>query len=162
MRSGLWYAGAIVLLAAAQRAWPPVLMIRDLSPDLLVVLVCAIGLLRGPLSGYAAGFGAGLLAAAAQGGAFGAVLVSRMATGLAAGLLRERIFAERLVVAPVAAALATVVADLIQLAFAPPSQSFAQWLQELLIRVAYNAVCAPPLYLFVRAVDRRYPRRLAE
>ena len=162
MRSGLWYAGAIVVLAAVQRAWPDLLRLHSLAPDLLVVMVCAIGLFRGPLSAYGAGLGAGLLAAAAERGPFGALLAGRMAVGLLAGLLRGRVFADRLLVAPVVAALAVLAADLAQLVLAPPSEGFAQWLREFVVRALYSAACAPLLFWFARTINRRYPGRADE
>lgn len=162
MRSGLWYAGAIVVLAAVQRAWPDLLRLHGLAPDLLVVLVCALGLFRGPLPGYGAGLGAGLLAAASERGPFGALLAGRMAVGLLAGLLRGRVFADRLLVAPVVAAVGVVLAHVIQFVLAPPSQGFGQWLQELGIQTLYSAACAPLVFWFARTINRRYPRRADE
>ena len=148
----------LVAAAALQRAWPQPLRIGNVAPDLVLVLVACIGITRGRLAGYAAGLLGGFLLAASGEGSFPAVLISLMVVGLLAGLARGRLFADHIVVAPVIAVLATVLACLVQLAMSPPSQ-LVPWLGEVGRLTLYNAIASPLAYLHARALARRWPQR---
>jgi rod shape-determining protein MreD len=156
--SVLAYVVALVAAAALERAWPQPLRIGNVAPDLVLVLVACIGITRGRVAGYAAGlFGGFLLGAIGEGG-FGVLLISLLAVGFLAGHARGRVFADHILVAPVAAVLATILACLIRLGVNPPPH-FVPWLWEVVRFMLYNAVVSPLAYAYARAVARRWPPR---
>jgi len=149
---------AIVLAAAVQTSWPPELALRGVSPELVVVLVNSVGLVRGPKAGVAAGLLGGLLVAslAGSGAPFGGILAAYMLVGFLAGKLRGGVFAERLVIALTAAGVAVILARLVIMAVAPPPR-LGRWFVELALQAPYSAVLAVPVHLLVRFVHQRFP-----
>ncbi len=147
-----------VLAAAVQRAWPDTLRVGTMGPDLVLVLVACIGITRGPVAGYAAGLLGGLLAATTNQGPFGTILVSHMAVGFLAGHAKGRVFVDHILAAPIVAALATLLAAVVQLVVTPPPV-FLPWAGHLGIAVLYNALISPIWYLYARAVNLRWPVR---
>lgn len=88
------------------------------APDVVVVLVVAIGLLRGPVAGAIAGFAAGLLLDAVALGALGSSSIVLVATGYGAGVFGEQ-FRRRATFRPLlAVAIGTVAASVGQIAIA--------------------------------------------
>lgn len=154
----LAHAVALIATAALERAWPQPLRISNVAPSLVLVLVASAGIMRGRVAGYASGLFGGLLLGAAGDRSFPAVLIGLMAVGLLAGHIRGRVFAEHVVVAPVLALLATLVAATVQLILSPPSR-FVPWLGECGWLMLYNALVSPPIYLYARALARRWPPR---
>lgn len=152
------HIAALVLGAALERAWPQALRIGNVGPDVVLVIVACIGITRGRLAGYAAGLLGGFLLGAAGEGSFAAALIGLMAVGFLAGQVRGRVFADHILVAPVVAILATLLASLIHLVVSPPSH-FLPWLGEVARLMLYNAVVSPVAYVYARALARRWPQR---
>ncbi|MFQ6131846.1 MAG: rod shape-determining protein MreD [Armatimonadota bacterium] len=154
---------AIVVAVALQTSLLPALDIRGVSPALVVLLTNSIGLVRGSKAGVGAGFVAGLLVASVEGSGapFGGIMTAHMLVGFLAGKLRGGVFAERSVIAVVAAGAAVILAKLVIMAFAPPP-ALGGWLLEVAIAVPYSAALAVPVHLFVRLVDYRFPQEAAE
>ena len=147
-----------LLAAATQRAWPEVLRVGTMAPDLVLVLVACIGITRGPVAGYAAGLLGGLLSATTSQGPFGTILLSHMAVGFLAGQARGKVFVDHILAAPIVAALATCLAAVIQLVVDPPP-AFLPWVGQLGIAILYNALISPLSYVYARAVSQRWPAR---
>jgi len=154
----LAHAVALLAGAALERAWPAGLRIGNVGPDVVLVLVACAGITRGRVAGYAAGLFGGFLLGAAGDGNYTAVVIGLMAVGFLAGQVRGTVFADHILVAPVVAVLATLVASAITLVVSPPSQ-FLPWLGEVGRLMLYNAVVSPPAYVLARALARRWPRR---
>lgn len=152
---------AMVVAVALQTSLLPELW--GARPALVVVLINSVGLMRGPSAGVGAGFFGGALVAslATRGEPFGGILTAHMLVGFLAGKLRGGVFAERSVIALVAAGVAVVLAQVVILLFAPPA-SLGSWLVEVAIQAPYSAVVAVPVHLFVRFVHQRFPAELAE
>lgn len=155
----LAHVAGLVAVAALERAWPQQLRISDVAPALVLVFVACTGIMRGRVAGYAAGLLGGLLVGATGGRSFAAGLIGLMIVGLMAGHIRGRVFAEHVVVAPVLAILATLVAALVQLMLSPASH-FIPWVAEQGWLMLYNALVSAPVYLYVRALARRWPPRV--
>jgi len=153
-------AHVVALLAAAalERAWPQPLRFGDAAPNLVLVLVACAGITHGRVTGYATGLVGGLFVGAAGDRSFAGALISLMAVGLLAGHIRGRVFADHVMAAPVLAVLATVVSSLLYFVISPPP-SFIPWVKEVGRLMLYNAVVSPPLYLYARALARRWPPR---
>ena len=155
----LAHIAALVAGAALERAWPQALRIGNVAPDVVLVMVACIGITRGRIAGYAAGLLGGFLLGAAGEGSFAAVMIGLMAVGFLAGQVRGRVFADHILVAPVVALLATLLASAIHLVVSPPSH-FLPWLGEVGRLMLYNAVVSPLAYICARALARRWPQRV--
>ena len=123
----LAHIAVLVAGAALERAWPQALRIGNVAPDVVLVMVACIGITRGRIAGYAAGLLGGFLLGAAGEGSFAAVMIGLMAVGFLAGQVRGRVFADHILVAPVVALLATLLASAIHLVVSPPSTSSRGW-----------------------------------
>ena len=154
----LAHIAALVVGAALERAWPEALRIGNVAPDAVLVLVACIRITRGRLAGYSAGLLGGFLVGASGEGSFAAVLIGLMAVGFLAGQVRGRVFADHILVAPVVAVLATLLASVVHLVVSPPSH-FLPWLWEVARLMLYNAVVSPLAYVYARALARRWPQR---
>lgn len=154
----LAHIAALVTGAALQRAWPQALRVGNVGPDLVLVTVACIGITRGRVAGYAAGVLGGFLVGALGEGSFAAVMVGLMLVGFLAGQARGRVFADHILVAPVVALMATVIASVIYLIVSPPSH-LLPWVGEVGRLMLYNAVVSPVAYVWARALARRWPQR---
>lgn len=154
----LAHVAALIAGAALQRAWPQGLRLGNVAPDLVLVLVACAGITRGRVAGYAAGLLGGFLLGAAGQGHYTAVVVGLMAVGFLAGQVRGTVFADHVLVAPVVALLATLIAAVVQLVVSPPSH-FLPWLGEVGKLAVYNAAASPLAYVWARALARRWPPR---
>ncbi len=152
------HVAALVAGAAVQRAWPEALRIGNVGPDLVLVMVACAGITRGRVAGYAAGLFGGFLVGATGDGSYPALIIGLMAVGFLAGQVRGTVFADHLLVAPVVALLATLVASLVHLALSPPPH-LLPWLGEVARLMLYNAVVSPLAYVYARALARRWPQR---
>ena len=152
------HIAALIAGAALERAWPQALRIGNVGPELVLVMVACAGITRGRVAGYAAGLLGGFLLGAAGEGSYVALIVGLMAVGFLAGHVRGNVFADHVLVAPVVALLATLLASLVHLVLSPPSH-FLPWLGEVGRLMLYNAVVSPLAYVYARALARRWPQR---
>jgi cell shape-determining protein MreD len=152
------YGLAIVIIGVAQTSIAPRLALRGVEPEFALVLVACIGLARGPAAGCAAGFLSAVIVGSLEGQGLGGLLLRDMVAGLVCGAFRGQLFAERVPVA-VGFALAVVfVAGALSAIFGG-GVGFTTWLSAASIKAVYSAVCAIPIFAFVRGVSRRFPRR---
>jgi rod shape-determining protein MreD len=162
MAATLIFGAALFLAAALQTALFRHLQLPGGVPDLVVVLIVSIGLTRGAPAGVGAGlFGGFLRAAALEGTPFGGLLVSHMLVGYLAGKLRGRVFADRLVVVVLVAAVAVAFSELVQFVFRPPPDVLS-WMARTAVAIAYSVIVAPLVHAFVRLVNLRFPSPLGE
>ena len=144
----------LLLSVAAQYAWPSWLAIGGAVPQLALIAVLSIGLMRGPSAGCVAGFFAAYLAASIASLPMGALFVSHMGAGLLAGFLRGRLFSTRITVAVVVSLLASIAASLINLVLAPPPGPLI-WLHTTVMTALATAVWSIPVFALFRAVGYR-------
>ena len=149
MRS--YIIGFVLLLGCAslEDAWPFWLRIGGGPPFLVVAAVACIGLVRGAVDGCLAGLVGALLLGGATHTPLGGLFLGFMAVGTLAGLLRGTLFAERLPVAVLIAALGVTVASIVRMIFVPPPE-FLPWTKATLGAVVLTAHAAPLVFWLAR------------
>ncbi len=146
----------VILIVALQQAWPPWLQMANTTPHLGLIAVVGFGLLRGPQAGVIMGFVAAFFAGSSASDPMGSLFISHMLAGFGAGLFRGGFFSTRISVATLVVFAASIVASLIQLLVAPPSQP-QPWLYPMFIRAILTAICCVPLYALIRGLSARLP-----
>lgn len=141
----------LVACVALQHALPPWLEFGGVAPELTLIAVISIGLLRGSGPGCVAGFVGALLSASTGSQPMGTFFITHIGAGFAAGLLAGRLFSSRVTVAALVALLAVIAHSLIALVLAPPGEP-QPWLRVLFHKALWTALWALPLYLPFRAV----------
>ena len=145
---------SLLLLMTIQQTLLPVWLFSGARIDLLLVATVCTGLLYGRGKGVAVGFFAGLLQDLLSGFLFGYHILTRMLCGFLCGLTEKQIFKDNPWVPVIAAALATVLAQLVYwisayLTGAAFSAGQAT-LVSLLLSSIGNGLLAWPVYQFFR------------
>lgn len=121
-----------------------------LKPDLPLIVVVSIGLLKGPWYGAVVGLAAGLTADLRIGGVLGVGALSRMVTGFGAGLLEKLIFKDNLLVPVLALSAGTILNESIYLlvynTLGWQLGSPLYFVPRVLSIAVYNALLAPLVY----------------
>jgi rod shape-determining protein MreD len=155
----LYYIISLVLLVlcvALQHAWPPWLQFGGVAPELTLVAVISVGLLRGSTVGCAAGFIGAFLSASTGAQPMGTMFVTHIAAGFGAGLLAGRLFSTRITVAALGALIAVIVHSLITLIFAPPAEP-QPWVRLVINKALWTAVWSLVVYLPFRTAANLLP-----
>ncbi|HMM22800.1 MAG TPA: rod shape-determining protein MreD [Selenomonadales bacterium] len=151
MRMLVW----VLLLIAAlvlQATLVPLIAVKGIRPDLLLLAVVSCGLLLGKEQGVGVGFFAGLLQDLASGNIFGLNILSKMACGYMAGLLERKVFKENILLPILTILLATLfngaLTVFLMLAFGYkldlPSAAM-----NVAMTALYNALLAVPMHRMV-------------
>ena len=135
----------LLVSVALQGAWPVWLRIGGQPPNLLVAVVTCTGLLRGAADGCLAGLIAAVLLGASARIPLGGLFVGFMLVGAAAGFLRGSLFAERLQVAILMAALGVVGWEFVRMVFVPPPE-FVIWLGGTISSALFTALAVPVVF----------------
>lgn len=145
-----------LVLVAVQMGGVGQLRLFGVYPEMLVVVVCSVALLRGPVVGLVVGIIFGFAADLPGGHLVGLSAVAYAAAGLAAGLLGVKVFPERWIVIGSAVALGTVVS---QFVYAAGARAFGFALpiweagpQLVGAMVLYHLLLTPLLYPLTRGV----------
>lgn len=158
MRPLVW--GLVVLLALVLQATiVPLISIRGVRPDLLLIIVVSSGLLLGKAQGVGMGFFAGLLQDLASGNIFGLNTLSKLATGYFAGSLERKVFKENILLPVLAIVVATVfngLVMLITLLVFGYEVDVLPALTNILFILLYNAVLAIPVHRAVYRLARNW------
>jgi rod shape-determining protein MreD len=136
----------VVLAVVLQSAVVPRLPLPGGAPDLVLVLVIAVGLLRGPAEGMLTGFAAGLLVDALAVQALGSAALVLVVTGCLAGLAAgdaARSRAAALTVVGVLSGLAAAGLGLVLLLSGQPHAGPVALLERALTTAAYDVAVAP-------------------
>lgn len=145
----------LVACVALQYALPPWLQFGGVAPELTLVAVVSIGLLRGSAHGSVAGFVGAFLSASTGDQPMGTFFITHVGAGFAAGLLAGRLFSTRITVAALAALVAVTAHSLIALILAPPAEP-QPWLHAVFSKALWTAVWSLLLYLPFRAVAHAF------
>ena len=158
MRAGPGAAAALAILVAVilQAAVLSRLPLPGGQPNLVLVLVIAIGLAGGGSAGLAAGFGAGLLTDVLSDHPVGVLALCFGLAGLLAGLLdadvRRSVLLSVVVVAVLTAAVYLTYLGVMGLLGQPVADGVA----GVLGTIAYDVVLTPFVVPLVMAVTRRF------
>ena len=92
-------AGLMILLALMiQSTWLQYIEFNGIKPDLVLIIVISVALLRGAREGAATGFFAGILKDLMFGKVFGARALEGLLLGFTVGVLNKRLYKENVVV----------------------------------------------------------------
>ncbi|WP_370327947.1 rod shape-determining protein MreD [Euzebya sp.] len=156
--------GVMILLAILLKTTVlPAVAVAGFRPDVLVLVVVAIGLAEGPESGVRVGFAAGLVQDLISGGSalvgVGALVV--MGAGYAAGRLRPYIAASAqtgpIVLSGGLTAAATAAFGMLGRMFGTTEPTLGRVLVATLVVGLYSAVVSPLVLRPVRSVLRQFP-----
>ncbi|HEX2953343.1 MAG TPA: rod shape-determining protein MreD [Bacillota bacterium] len=158
MRGWLLALG-IVVAFTIQTAIAPILSPFGLIPDLILLLVISIALLKGPVVGMGIGLVGGLLTDCLAGGIIGVHAMAKMVIGLSCGLMEKTIFKDNFLVPSVTVWIGTLVHDLIigliYSSFGWETMLFNHLWRYTFPLMFYHAILAPFIYYLVFFTERR-------
>jgi rod shape-determining protein MreD len=156
MRPVIW--GVFLLLTLILQATiAPLIAIRGIRPDLLLLVVVSSALLMGKEQGVGLGFFAGLVQDLASGNIFGLNVLSKMATGYLAGNMERKVFKENLLLPVMASILATAANSMFMLLLLIILGYYVDLVAALVnvfYLVIYNAAVAIPVHQLVYRITR--------
>ncbi|SFL68423.1 rod shape-determining protein MreD [Pelosinus propionicus] len=146
----LIWGGVILITIIIQSTLIPLISVRGIYPDVLLIIVVSYALLSGKESGVGMGFFAGLLQDLASGGIFGIGTLSKLSTGYIFGLAERKVFKEHVLLPILATLVATIfngVAGLLFLViFDYKVDLIAALTQNIMPLVCYNLIVAVPIH----------------
>jgi rod shape-determining protein MreD len=128
--------------------------------DVVLLAVVSVALLYGMETGALFGLVAGTLSGYCAGVSIGSFVLSRLVIGAGFGLFDRRFSNDNPLAAPVCAAVATLIAQIIFGILSPGEYSLEMWLRQTAIAALAHAVFIWPVYwIFMRVVPS--PRAFA-
>ncbi len=123
------------------------------KPDLVVVLIVYLGLVKGPESGCLSGFGFGLIQDASSGQPLGTFALTKTILGFFSGVLGKRLYTQSLFSHLLCVGLGSIfeifTVSLLR-GFLP------DWKNVLFYETAYNLLCCPIIVSIFRFADNRF------
>lgn len=138
-------------------------MVMDISPwglipDLILLIVLSYGLLKGPFFGMSLGLVGGFAIDFIGGGIIGINALSKMIIGLLCGAMEKTIFKDNLLVPALAAAIVTILQDLIiylvLVSFGNQQPFVYHMIRYTLPLMAYHMILAPVIYRMIFRGER--------
>lgn len=148
----------LVLALAFQTALAPDISPWGLIPDIILLIVVAYSLLKGPIYGMLLGIIGGFATDLIGGGLIGVHALSKMVIGLLCGVLEKTIFKDSLLVPAIAAGVVTLLHDLIaflvMISFGHKQSLLFHLVRYTLPLTVYHMVLAPAIYRLVFRGER--------
>jgi rod shape-determining protein MreD len=146
---------AIMLLAVLlQTTLLPQLSLLGASPDLVLLVTIAMGLLEGPIAGAVTGAAGGLLEDLLLSAITGLTALTYLLIGYSVGKIRPYVQSTSVLVPVAGVFVGTVAAQLLYSALAVllggPVSGMDRVLQTSMLMGLYNAIIAPFVYPFVK------------
>lgn len=145
----IWTA-VLIITVIMQSTIVPLLSIKGIHPDVLLLIVVSYALLSGKENGVGMGFFAGLLQDLVSGGIFGVGTISKLATGYMFGLAERKVFKEHVLLPILATFVATIFNGLggviLLSVFGYKVNFIAALTQNILPLVGYNLILAIPVH----------------
>jgi rod shape-determining protein MreD len=146
----LIWLGVLVVTIIIQSTLMPLISVKGIHPDLLLVIVVSYALLSGKENGVGIGFFAGLLQDLVSGSIFGISTLSKLATGYIFGLAERKVFKEHVLLPILATLVATLfnglVGIILLLIFGYKIDIAAAVMQNIVPLVGYNLIIAVPVH----------------
>ena len=148
-------------LAGMNLPWLP----WPVTPDLVLIVVISIGLLRGPDEGLIFGLATGFFLDLVSGGLIGIQAASKMIAGFMIGLLEKTIFKDNLVLPTLAVFISTLVLETFHIimyqAFNANYHLITIFFTVILPLAFYNALLTPLIYFLILKLDRFVAERVS-
>lgn len=148
--SMLIWSGVLVITIIIQSTLIPLISIKGIHPDLLLVIVVSYALLSGKEYGAGMGFFAGLLQDLVSGSIFGINTLSKLATGYMFGLAERKVFKEHVLLPVLATLVATLFSGLVGIILlligGYKVDIAAAVMQNIMPLVGYNIIIAVPVH----------------
>lgn len=150
MRTAVPVFASVLVAALLQVGLAPYVAVGGVVPNLLLLVVVTLALVRGPAAGTSAGFAAGLIFDLLGSGPVGPMALVLALTGYVAGLLHEQMFAEGWLLPLTVLALASLSAEvaygLILDLLGSPGPFWLAFVTKMLPGAVYNTVLALVVY----------------
>ena len=156
MRRGIGTSALIVCALLIQTTILPHLALFRVVPDLMLVVVISVGLVRGPSSGALAGFAGGMLRDLLLDAPTGLSALAYLTVGYVVGAVRPYVQSSSIAV-PLVGVFAGSVAGtafytILALLLGVPAQPLPRLAQVILLTGVYNTLLVPFAYPVVRRV----------
>jgi rod shape-determining protein MreD len=153
----------VILAVAIQATW---LKALNVTPDLVLILVVSLGLLRGPDQGLIFGLIAGFFMDLLSGGIIGVHALSKMALGFSAGFMEKTIFKDNLLIPSFTVFGATLLFEsfniIMYIAFNAHYNFLGTFVSSILPMAFYNAILTPFIYQLVLKMERWLVKRASD
>jgi rod shape-determining protein MreD len=147
----------VILAVAIQATWLAHLP-GHVTPDLVLIMVVSLGLLRGPDQGLVFGILAGFFMDLLSGGIIGVQALTKMALGFTSGFMEKTIFKDNILIPAITVFVATLVFEsfniIMYVAFNAHYNFFRTFLSTILPMAIYNAIFTPLIYYLVLKMER--------
>lgn len=145
-----------ILAVAIQATW--LHLPGQVTPDLVLIMVVSLGLLRGPDQGLFYGILAGFFMDLLSGNIIGIQTLSKMALGFSSGFMEKNIFKDNVLIPAVTVFAATIVFEtfniIMYIAFNAHYNFFGTFLSTILPLAIYNALFTPLIYHLILKMER--------
>jgi rod shape-determining protein MreD len=152
------YAAALLATALVDGAWMGRAAVLGVKPDLVLVLVSALALRRGPEVGASAGFAGGLLQDLLGGQSLGLLAGPKVVVGFVLGLFARTAYLDNLLTPFTLVAAGTVAAEVLGFGLSAltgyPLPSWPHGATAVAVAACYNGVVAPLVFAWVRRTER--------
>lgn len=143
------FIGAMVLQTSVLSQIP----IGGMKPDLALIIVVYIGLVKGPEMGSLSGFCFGLLHDAVSGASLGSNALAKTIVGFVCGVGGRRLYTQSFFSQMLGVGVGSVGNILIRLSI----HGFtAGWKRELIYETLYTLLCCPWIVLLFRHIEGRF------
>jgi rod shape-determining protein MreD len=145
-----------ILAVAVQATWPH--LPGQVKPDLVLIIVVSLGLLRGPDQGLFFGILAGFFMDLLSGNIIGVQALSKMALGFCSGLMEKNIFKDNVLIPAVTVFAATLIFEsfniILYIAFNAQYNFFGTLVSAIIPIAFYNALFTPLIYHLILKMER--------
>ena len=150
---------SVILAIVVQATWLPAIHLPgQVTPDLILIMVVSVGLLRGPDQGLFFGIISGLFLDLLSGHIIGVQALSKMALGFCSGFMEKNIFKDNVLVPAMSVFGATLVFEsfniFLYMAFHAHYSFFSTFLSTIIPLAFYNALCTPLIYFLILKMER--------
>lgn len=130
--------------------------IGGMKPDLVVIMVVYLGLVKGPEIGSLSGFIFGLLQDTISGASLGSNALAKTIVGFFCGIGGKRLYTHSMFSQILCVGVSSVVNIALRLSI---HGFFVGWQQALLYETLYTMICCPWIVLIFRQLEKRFGKQ---
>jgi rod shape-determining protein MreD len=155
----------MTILAVAIQATLLHFLPGQVTPDLVLIMVVSVGLLRGSDQGLFFGVLAGFFMDLVSGNIIGIQALSKMALGFFSGFMEKNIFKDSVLIPAITVFVATIIFEsfniILYIAFNAHYNFFGTLLSAILPMALYNALFTPLIYHLILKLEHWIVERTA-